>query len=259
VPVRLLAVAGVLFFLADVAYGYQVLQNDSYVSGTWVDIGWQAPGLLWFLAAQLQRRRANAGGDARESTETQAGGVSVLPYAAIGVGYGLLFIVARPYWSSQLGSVLTGVVTLTAIVVVRQIAAVCENARLVVDRTAREARFKSLVQHSSDVITVVDSSGVTRYVSPAVQQVFGWEPTGALGRRLTDLVHAEDVGVVTQLLADAGSEPGATATGIFRVRHAEGDWRHIEAIAPDCSTIPQCAGSCSTPATSRSARSSRPS
>jgi diguanylate cyclase (GGDEF)-like protein/PAS domain S-box-containing protein len=125
---------------------------------------------------------------------------------------------------------MVAVVVLTVVVVARQIAAVWENARLVADRTAREARFRSLVQHSSDVITVVDGSGITRYVSPAVRQVFGWNPEDALGKRLVDLVHEEDTGIVTTLLADAGREPGATATGIFRVRHAAGDWRHIETI-----------------------------
>jgi diguanylate cyclase (GGDEF)-like protein/PAS domain S-box-containing protein len=231
-PVRLLALAGVLFFLADVVYGYQVLQDDSYTSGTWVDIGWQASGLLWILAAQIQRWRAE-----RSSAETLTSaaapkpGVSALPYAAIGVGYVLVFIVARPLWSKQLATVMIAVVVLTVVVVARQIAAVWENTRLVAERAEREARFRSLVQHSSDVITVVDAGGVTRFVSPAAQQVFGWKPDDALGRRFSDLVHPEDAAAVMTLVADAGRVPGGSATTVFRVRHAGGDWRHIETVA----------------------------
>ncbi|HUQ81785.1 MAG TPA: EAL domain-containing protein [Gemmatimonadaceae bacterium] len=229
-PVRMLAVAGVLFFLADVVYGYQVLQDNSYTSGTWVDIGWQAPGLLWFLAAQFQRWHASAAPEQRVQVEETRAGVSVLPYGAIAVGYVLLFVVARPYWSEQLGSVMIAVVVLTAAVVARQIAAAWENTRLLADRAAREARFRSLVQHSSDVIMVVDDTGVVRYMSPAVQQVLGWAPDSALGRRLVDLVHEDDGAVVAKLFADIGRQAGATATGIFRVRHAQGDWRHIETV-----------------------------
>ena len=229
-PVRLLAIAGVLFFLGDVVYGYQVLQNNSYTSGTWVDIGWQAPGLLWLLAAQFQRWRADRSADKPLSIDEPKAGVSALPYAAIGVGYVLLFVVARPYWSQELGTVMIAVVVLTAIVVARQIAAVWENSRLLADRAAREARFRSLVQHSSDVITVVDATGITRYMSPAAEQVFGWKPEDALGRQLSDLIHPDDADIVTTVLADARREPGATSTGIFRVRHATGDWRHIETI-----------------------------
>jgi diguanylate cyclase (GGDEF)-like protein/PAS domain S-box-containing protein len=229
VPVRLLALAGVLFFLGDVVYGYEVLRDSSYASGTWVDILWQGPGLLWFLAAQFQRWRTNAPVETPATDEPERG-VSILPYGAIGVGYALLFVVARPYWSGQLGSVMIAVVVLTAVVVARQIAAAWENTRLLADRAAREARFRSLVQHSSDVITVVDASGITRYMSPAVLQVFGWKPEEAFGKRLADLAHSEDATVVATLLADAAHEPGATASGTFRVRHADGTWRYIEAV-----------------------------
>jgi diguanylate cyclase (GGDEF)-like protein/PAS domain S-box-containing protein len=229
-PVRLLALAGVLFFLGDVVYGYQVLQDNSYSSGTWVDIGWQAPGLLWLLAAQFQRWRADRKHEPVQATESRDAGVSTLPYAAIGVGYALLFIVARPYWSAQLGSVMIAVVVLTTVVVARQIAAAWENTRLLADRSAREARFRSLVQHSSDVITVVDAAGVIRYMSPAVSQVLGWTIESALGKRLGDLVHPDDVDAATTLLQTAGAKPAATANAILRVRHASGDWRHIETI-----------------------------
>ena len=87
------------------------------------------------------------------------------------------------------------------------------------------------MQHSSDVITVVDDSGVTRYMSPAVRRVFGWQSDEALGRRLADLVHPDDAPSVFSLLADATRGPGATASAIIRIRHARGDWRHIETIA----------------------------
>ena len=229
-PVGMLAVAGVLFFVGDVVYGYQVLQDNSYESGTWVDIGWQAPGLLWFLAAQFQRWRASTTAEQRVRAAKPDIAVSALPYAAIAVGYLLLFVVARPYWSGPLGSVMIAVVVLTTVVVARQIAAAWENTRLLAERAAREARFQSLVQHSSDVITVVDGTGVVRFMSPAVRQVLGWVPDSALGRRLGDLVHEEDGAAVSRLLGDAGRQSGATATAILRVRHADGDWRHIEAI-----------------------------
>ena len=87
------------------------------------------------------------------------------------------------------------------------------------------------MQHSSDVITVVDEDGVTRYMSPAAQQVFGWEPDDALGMRLADLVHPEDVGRGARSpRRPPGASAERTATAILRVRHARGDWRHIETI-----------------------------
>jgi diguanylate cyclase (GGDEF)-like protein/PAS domain S-box-containing protein len=227
--VRMLAIAGVLFFMGDLVYGYQVLTDDSYTSGTWVDIGWQAAGLLWFLAAQFQRWRATTSLEQPASVDAPRAGVSALPYAAIGVGYTLLFVVARPYLSAQLAGVMIAVVVLTMVVVARQIAAAWENTRLLAERAARESRFRSLVQHSSDVITVVDAGGFVRFMSPAARQVLGWTPESALGRQLTELVHEDDAAAVTTLLGSAGIA-GGTATAILRVRHSNGDWRHIETI-----------------------------
>ena len=164
------------------------------------------------------------------STNGKLAAVSALPYAAIAVGYVLLFVIARPYWSEQIGSVMIAVVVLTTVVVARQIAAAWENTRLLAERAKWEARFRSLVQHSSDVITVVDDTGVVRFMSPAVHHVLGWAPDSALGRRLAELVHEEDAAVVGTLLGEVRQRSGATSTAILRVRHADGDWRHIETI-----------------------------
>jgi diguanylate cyclase (GGDEF)-like protein/PAS domain S-box-containing protein len=67
-------------------------------------------------------------------------------------------------------------------------------------------------------------------MSPAAEAVFGWKPDDALGRRLADLVHPDDAEVVGTVLAVAAQTPGGTATGIIRVRHAGGEWRHIETV-----------------------------
>ena len=51
---------------------------------------------------------------------------------------------------------------------------------LVLKRTitigTREKWFRSLVQNSSDVITVVDVRGVVRYLTPSVTPILGHDP-----------------------------------------------------------------------------------
>ena len=90
---------------------------------------------------------------------------------------------------------------------------------------------QALVRRSSDVIIVVDGDGVARYVSPAVMQVLGRTPEWALGKRLMELVHPDDADAARTLVSNAGREPGAEASATLRVRHAEGDWRHMEVVA----------------------------
>ncbi len=62
-------------------------------------------------------------------------------------------------------------------------------------RLPSDARFRALVQNSSDIITVVDPDGTIRYKSPFVQRVFGDDLEGRLGADVTDRVHPEDVHV----------------------------------------------------------------
>ena len=44
-----------------------------------------------------------------------------------------------------------------------------------------EQRFRSLVQNSSDIITILDADGTIRYASPAVQKVTGYNPEEQVG------------------------------------------------------------------------------
>ena len=93
-----------------------------------------------------------------------------------------------------------------------------------------EARFRSLVQHSSDVITVVDGDGLVAYVSPSVARVFGYDPSEVLGRPLTHLVHVDDA---SRLLAALASQGDAVDTGPpveCRWLHRDGSWRYCDSV-----------------------------
>ena len=53
-----------------------------------------------------------------------------------------------------------------------------------------EARFRALVQHSSDVIVSLDAAGGITYVSPAVRRVLGYDVDGMTGSELARLAHS---------------------------------------------------------------------
>jgi len=58
-----------------------------------------------------------------------------------------------------------------------------------------EARFRSLVQNSSDVITLLDEQGRISYVSPAVEKLLGYETGKLLNTTLWRVVHPQDLNV----------------------------------------------------------------
>jgi PAS domain S-box-containing protein len=55
-----------------------------------------------------------------------------------------------------------------------------------------EARFRSLAQESSDVLTLVDAAGAVQYQSPAATRVFGLGAHELLGRPVLDWLHPDD-------------------------------------------------------------------
>jgi diguanylate cyclase (GGDEF)-like protein/PAS domain S-box-containing protein len=92
-----------------------------------------------------------------------------------------------------------------------------------------EQRVRALVEHSSDVISVLDRDLRVRWQSPSVNRLLGFDPDRALGRRAIELVHPEDGPEVERLLT-ATHRTGAV-TLHARTRHANGEWRHLEVIA----------------------------
>lgn len=74
-----------------------------------------------------------------------------------------------------------------------------ENARLYeeagrVKESLREseARFRNLVETSSDLIWEVDAGGAYTYVSPKIQDILGFDPPEVLGKTLFDFMPLED-------------------------------------------------------------------
>ena len=229
---QLLTVAGACMFWSDLVLGYRVVHTGQYHMGGWTDLGWQSAMMLWILAALHQRwsvARADTVGDGSEASAR----ISVIPYAAVLTGYGLLAEVAWPYWHA-LDEVILPVLLLTVLVLVRQIIAVRENTQAMNDHLTQEARFRSLVQNSSDVITVIDEQGIIQFMSPAVERVLGWLPSAAVGRHVRELVHRDDRMALSAFLDNVQSG-GDAARGaqsvITRCRRRGGEWCTVETVA----------------------------
>src|SRR5262249_33758859 len=67
-----------------------------------------------------------------------------------------------------------------------------ENAVLAQDLRQSEARFRSLVQHSHDIVSVIDATGTLSYVSPAIGATLGYIPADLIGANAFDLAHPDD-------------------------------------------------------------------
>src|SRR5215207_1632519 len=93
-----------------------------------------------------------------------------------------------------------------------------------------EERFRSLVQHTSDIITILEADGSIRYVSPAVERVMGYKPEEQIGTNAFGSVHPADREQASNTFAEVLKRPGLHAPLEFRVPHKDGSWRYLEHV-----------------------------
>ncbi len=93
-----------------------------------------------------------------------------------------------------------------------------------------ERRFRSLVQNSSDITTVIAPNGTIQYMSPSFYRMFGYEEDSLLGRNVFELVHPEDV-EKSIFEFNYGIQTGGVSDPInFRYRKADGEYLYLEAV-----------------------------
>jgi PAS domain S-box-containing protein len=93
-----------------------------------------------------------------------------------------------------------------------------------------EARFRSLVQNTSDIITLLEADGTVRYISPAIESMTGYKPEEQIGIKAFGAVHPEDRERASSIFAEVLKRPGLHPPLEFRVPHKDGSWRHVEHI-----------------------------
>jgi PAS domain S-box-containing protein len=93
---------------------------------------------------------------------------------------------------------------------------------------AREELFKTLIESSSDLISVIDSSLQVEFVSPSVERLFGYKPEEVIGRSCYEQIHPDDIAGIYNVLELAASNPGEVYSEKYRYRHKDGSWRFME-------------------------------
>ncbi|MES3516449.1 MAG: PAS domain S-box protein [Natronomonas sp.] len=91
--------------------------------------------------------------------------------------------------------------------------------------------YRSVLERSSDIVTVLGDDATIRYQSPAVEQILGYEQTALCGERLFEYIHPEDVGRVRRQFDQVCETTDVEPIDVeFRFRHADGSWRWFESI-----------------------------
>lgn len=92
-----------------------------------------------------------------------------------------------------------------------------------------EAKFRSLIQHSTDLITILELDGTIKYTSPAHKTVLGYQSEDLLGKSVFELIHPDDltqaVAHLQEIVQTAESHLSRTE---FRVLRQDGSWCVLE-------------------------------
>jgi len=94
-----------------------------------------------------------------------------------------------------------------------------------------EERFRALVEHSSDALILVDAQGRVQYMTPTSQRALGWTLDEITGRSIFDVLHADDRGQLAGAMTDTLAGPGQSLKLEFRLKHADGTFKTMDAIA----------------------------
>src|SRR5947208_11063829 len=130
---------------------------------------------------------------------THGEAVAVLPLSVRSDVRGLLIVSSTARISPEFADSLDALGT--------QVSLALEGASLAEDlhRRQNETRFRSLVAHSSDLITVLDADGIVTYQSPSIERVLGYRVDEVEGRRFDWLLSEQDRPRLDQLTSTDGS------------------------------------------------------
>jgi diguanylate cyclase (GGDEF)-like protein/PAS domain S-box-containing protein len=99
-----------------------------------------------------------------------------------------------------------------------------------VHRSEGEARFSTLVQNSSDLITVVSADNTILYQSPSIERVLGYDPDEVVGKSFELLLHPGEQGRLLRRLNDGAGAAGRPEAVECLLRHRDGSLRHFEIL-----------------------------
>ncbi len=203
----------------------------AYTNGHPVDGLWFGAWVIRWIAARHAWHHYQRGADAQQAAPPEPEYRSN-PFAFVLVGGASVLLVGQIIAEDRafLGQLAIAAMGMGGLLVLRQLAELEENRRLLKTQVERDSRFTSLVSHSSDVVVLIDASGRLSYVSPSVVRVFGADARVERGMHVADLLAADDAKAVASILARGPSGAPRLET---RVQVAPGRWREIEATWRD--------------------------
>ena len=172
----------------------------------------------------------------------------LLPYVAVGLA--LVTSSIEIVHTGQTDKVVSWCrMFIIAAMVVRQVLTLSENRSLtrhledrLVELRGSEQRFQSLVQHSSDVVTVIDVDGIVLYQSESIDRVFGFPVDAVSGNSIKMLLDEESARQLERAVREIAAESYGIRVLDLRVCKASGQLCQVEMTMTNLLNNPSVGG-----------------
>ncbi|MEI6815189.1 MAG: PAS domain S-box protein [Bacteroidota bacterium] len=94
-----------------------------------------------------------------------------------------------------------------------------------------ENRFQTIIEHSSDVIMLVEADGKLLYVGPSITDHLGYSVDESYGLLVFDLIHKQEQFKARRLFKEMLDKPGDLFPFLFRIVHKDTSWSWMEGVA----------------------------
>ena len=105
-----------------------------------------------------------------------------------------------------------------------------------------ERRFRALIEHSADSISVINADNNIIYLSPSVTAVEGYSADELVGRNGLENTHPDDQPLVQETVQQLLRHPGQPIPVVWRRRHKDGHWLWLEGVATNFLDDPAIGG-----------------
>lgn len=139
--------------------------------------------------------------------------------------------------------ILSGAFTLFIVVYLSTLVYQRRNMENLVELRTRELkeseeRFRTLIQNSNDIFTIIDEKGMLRLLSPSVMRITGFTPAELINKSVFENIFEEDQEAVLNIFNELLNNPYELYTARFRYLKKGGDMCYLEAICQNLIDIP---------------------
>ena len=94
-----------------------------------------------------------------------------------------------------------------------------------------EQRFRALVEHSSDIIVILNLEGIVTYINPAIERALGYKVEERIGANTLEIINPGDLQYLADNVIILFTDTNAPVVQFeVRLRHKDGSWRTFEAV-----------------------------